>query len=117
MPKNEHFHGLVPAFDQAPAMRFLPEFHRLLQEELNKASRQRIELTKFWAKVITKINSRTVARAEIPDDVIERMAEWEYQMLRGLFLDDDRASYIESERYRALKEETWDRSTPLAKRG
>jgi hypothetical protein len=62
-----------------------------------QALSHRIELTKFWAKVITKTNSRTVARAEIPDDVIERMAEWEYQMLRGLFLDDGRASYIERE--------------------
>jgi cytochrome P450 len=35
------------------------------------------------------------------------MAEWEYQMLRGLFLDDGRASYIERERYRALKAETF----------
>lgn len=98
---------LKPAFDQAPAMRFLPEFHRLLDDELSRASNHRIELTKFWAKVITKINSRTVARAEIPDDVIERMAEWEYQMLRGLFLDESRASYIEREQYRALKEETF----------
>ncbi len=98
---------LKPAFDQAPAMRFLPEFHRLLGDELTKVCNQRIELTKFWAKVITKINSQTVARAEIPDDVIERMAEWEYQMLRGLFLDDGRPSYIERERYRALKAETF----------
>src|SRR5260370_881778 len=67
---------LKPAFDQAPAMRFLPQFHRLLGDELTKACNQRIELTKFWAKVITKINSQTVARAEIPDDVIERMPEW-----------------------------------------
>jgi cytochrome P450 len=85
---------LKPAFDQAPAIRFLPEFHRQLEDELRKVSNQRIELVKFWGKVITKINSRTVARAEIPDDVIERMAEWEYQMLRGLFLDDGRTSYI-----------------------
>jgi cytochrome P450 len=98
---------LKPAFDQTAAMRFLPEFHRLLDDELSKASKQRIELTKFWAKVITKINSRTVARAEIPDEVIERMAEWEYQMLRGLFLDDGRASYIERERYQVLKAETF----------
>jgi cytochrome P450 len=72
-----------------------------------QALSHRIELTKFWAKVITKTNSRTVARAEIPDDVIERMAEWEYQMLRGLFLDDGRASYIEREQYLALKAETF----------
>src|SRR6266403_470688 len=98
---------LKPAFDQAPAMRFLPEFHRLLGDELTKACNQRIELTKYWTKIITKINSQTVARAEIPEDVIERMAEWEYQMLRGLFLDGGRASYIERERYRALKAETF----------
>ncbi len=98
---------LKPAFDQAPAMRFLPEFHRLLEDELTKVSNQPVELTKFWARAITKINSRTVAQAEIPDDVIERMADWEYQMLRGLFLDDGRASYIERERYRALKTETF----------
>jgi cytochrome P450 len=87
---------LKPAFDQAPAMRFLPEFDRLLGDELTKACNQRIELTKFWAKVITKINTQTVARAEIPDDVLERMAEWEYQMLRGLFLDDGRARSLMS---------------------
>ena len=98
---------LKPAFDQAPAIRFLPEFHRQLEDELRKVSNQRIELVKFWGKVITKINSRTVAQAEIPDDVIERMAEWEYQMLRGLFLDDGRTSYIEREAYLALKAETF----------
>jgi len=55
-------------------MRFLPEFHRLLEQELSSVNNERLELTKFWARLITKINSRTVARAEIPDDVIERMA-------------------------------------------
>jgi cytochrome P450 len=100
---------LKPAFDQAPAMRYLPQFNegfrRALAAEAGSgpAGGAPVELVKFWADTITRINAQTVARAEIPDEAIPRLARWEYQMLRGLFLDDARASYVEREEYRALK--------------
>lgn len=101
---------LKPSFDLAPAMRFLPEFNRLFRQELADASvAPTIDLMKLWADIITKINSKTVARAEIPDDVIRRMARWEFQMLHGLFMEQQRPAYIGRDEYRELKAEvmTW----------
>ncbi len=101
---------LKPAFDQAPAMRFLPQFNHLLAQELRTAAAApTVDLMKLWADIITKINSKTVAQADIPDDVIRRMARWEYQMLHGLFLEQQRPDYIGRAEYRALKAEvlTW----------
>jgi cytochrome P450 len=97
---------LKPAFDMAPAMRFLPQFNSGFHAALAAASRggQPVELVKFWADEITRINARTVAQGNLPDEAIPRLARWEYQMLRGLFLDDARASYVQREEYRALKE-------------
>lgn len=97
---------LKPAFDAGPAMRFLPQFNQWLAQELRAAAAApKVELVKLWADIITKINSKTVAQADIPDDVLRRMARWEYQMLHSLFLEQDRLAYVAREEYRALKAE------------
>jgi cytochrome P450 len=101
---------LKPSFDQGPAMRFLPQFNQMFGEELKTAAAAPTnDLMKLWADIITKINSKTVAQADIPDDVIRRMARWEFQMLHGLFLEKQRPAYIGREEYRELKAEvlTW----------
>ncbi|MGJ3242341.1 MAG: cytochrome P450 [Opitutales bacterium] len=99
---------LKPAFTKRAAMRFLPRqnaFYRdLMQRQL--ASGERIELVHFWTEQITRLNARTVAQADIPDEAFADMAVWEVLFLRGLFLDDARPPYIERERYRKLKEKT-----------
>jgi cytochrome P450 len=100
---------LKPAFDQGPAMRFLPQFNRHLAAGLRAAAAApEVDLVKLWADLITKINSKTVAQAEIPDEVLRRMARWEYQMLHGLFLEAERPSYVARPEYRALKAEVMD---------
>jgi len=97
---------LKSSFDQAPAMRFLPQFNQMLARELAAAAAApAVDLMKLWADIITKINSKTVAQADIPDDVLGRMARWEFQMLHGLFLEHERPAYIARNEYRALKAE------------
>jgi cytochrome P450 len=97
---------LKTSFDQAPALRFLPQFNAMLAKEITAAAGEPADLLILWSDLITKINSQTVARAEIPDDVIRRMARWQRQMLRGLFLEEKRAAYVAREEYRELKAET-----------
>ncbi len=95
---------LKPAFDQIPAMRYLPDFNRWFRQDLaTAAARGPVELIRFWGELITKINSKTVAQAEIPEELIPGLARWEFLMLRGLFLDENRADYIAQEHYRELK--------------
>jgi cytochrome P450 len=101
---------LKPSFDQGPAMRFLPQFNKIFAQELKSAAvAPTLDLMKLWADIITKINSKTVAQADIPDDVLRRMARWEFQMLHGIFLEKQRPAYIGRDEYRALKAEvmTW----------
>ncbi len=81
---------LKPAFDQIPAMRYLPEFNHWFKHDLAAAAAARgpVELIKFWGELITKINSKTVAQAEIPEALIPGLSRWDFMMLRCLFLDD-----------------------------
>ena len=95
---------LKPAFDQIPAMRYLPDFNHWFEHDIAAAAAKGpIELITFWGELITKINSKTVAQAEIPDELIPGLARWEFLMLRGLFLDENRKDYIAQEHYRQLK--------------
>jgi cytochrome P450 len=99
---------LKSSFDQAPALRFLPQFNEGVARELAAAAGEPADLVVLGSDMITRINARTVAQAEIPDDVIRRMARWQRQMLRSLFLGEQRAAYVAREEYRQLKAETMD---------
>jgi cytochrome P450 len=97
---------LKSAFDQAPALRFLPQFNAGVARELAAVAGEPADLVVLWSDLITKLNAQTVAQADIPDEVIRRMARWQRQMLRSLFLEEKRAAYVAREEYRQLKAET-----------
>lgn len=109
---EEHRHKrtvLRPAFDLAPAMRYLSQFNSRLHADLGRAGGDTpVDLGKFWAFEITKIASRTAAVCEVPDAVLARMARWEYESLQGLFLEEGRAAYVSRPSYRALHDEVFD---------
>jgi cytochrome P450 len=96
---------LKAAFDQAPARRFLPQFNAGFREALDDAAAKGspVDLILFWTHTITRINTRTVARADMPDDAIPPLMRWQHQMLRGQFLDDASRPCVEREEYRVLK--------------
>jgi cytochrome P450 len=104
-PHKEKRAILKTSFDQAPALRFLPQFNVGMAREIAAAAGEPADLVVLWADLITKINGKTVAQAEIPDDVVRRMARWQRQMLRSLFLEEQRPAYVARDEYRALKEE------------
>lgn len=101
---------LKPAFTMSAAMRYMPTFHQVFREgiEAVAASEDSLDLVPFWAELITWGNSKSVAQADIPRDVVDRMTRWEVQMLRGLFLDDSKASYYERQEYQSLRKETFE---------
>lgn len=96
---------LKPAVNQEPAMRYLPQFLEILREDLkvDTQSSEPLELMTYWADAITWIASKTYVKSDIPKKEIHRLTSWEYQMLRGLFLDDQRHSYIARQAYQELK--------------
>lgn len=96
---------LKPAVNQGPSMRYLPEFLEHLRSELKAetASGEPLELMTYWSEVIVWIASKTYAKSEVPKEEIPRICRWEYQMLRGLFLDDFRHSYVAREEYKEMK--------------
>ncbi|MGB0370025.1 MAG: cytochrome P450 [Opitutales bacterium] len=109
-PHKEKRAYLKPAFTMSSAMKHMPAFHQVFRNGIDEVCRseQPVDIIPFWAELITWGNSRTVAQAEIPKDVTQRMTRWEVQMLRGLFLDDSKASYYEREEYRRLRKETFE---------
>ncbi|MEM7792435.1 MAG: cytochrome P450 [Verrucomicrobiota bacterium] len=96
---------LKPAVNQGPATRYLPQFLEILRRDLKEQSEkdEPMELMTYWAEVIIWIATHTHVRAKIPKEEVPRLARWEYQMLRGLFLDDQRHSYVERQEYKELK--------------
>jgi len=108
---EEHRHKrtvLRPAFDQAPAMRYLPQFNEMLLADLQEAAGGLVDLSKFWAFEITKVASRTAAVCEIPDDILAKMARYEFESLGGLFLEDERPAYISRPSYVQLKKDVFE---------
>lgn len=99
---------LKPAFDQAPALRYLPDFNAILHADLARASAAGpIDLSTFWAFEITKIASQTAAVCQVPDPALAAMARWEFESLQGLFLEEGRAAYVARPSYRALHDEVF----------
>jgi retinoid hydroxylase len=97
---------LKPAFDQAPAMRFLPGFNEWFGRELSGAQgRGPIDLVDFWAQTITKANTKTVAQAEVSDAALKRLVNWETQMLAGIQMGEARHAYYGREEYLQLRTE------------
>jgi cytochrome P450 len=95
---------LKPAFDQGPAMRYLPEYNRIFHEEMAKtAELKRVELVHFWARVICKTQSRTVARVEIDDEMAESLIAWDKALLGGIFRGEQRQAYYAEVEYQRLK--------------
>jgi cytochrome P450 len=96
---------LKPAVNQAPAMRYLPEFLELLRADMavESADGKTMELMTYWADAIAWIATRTHVKAEVPRAEIPRLTRWEYLMLRGLFLDDGRHDYVARQEYQDLK--------------
>jgi cytochrome P450 len=99
---------LKPAFDQAPALRYLPQFNEMLQASLARvAPAGPVDLSRFWAFEITKTASRTAAVCDVPDEILARMARWEFESLHGLFLEDKRAAYVSRPSYRQLHDDVF----------
>ncbi|MEM9026122.1 MAG: cytochrome P450 [Verrucomicrobiota bacterium] len=102
---------LKPASNRGPSMRYLPEFLELLGKELDiETSKDApLELMTYWSEVIVWIAAQTYAQSDVPKSEIPGICRWEYQMLRGLFLDDQRHSYVARQEYQDLKKRAYDR--------
>lgn len=95
---------LKPAFDQAPAMRYLPEFNRLFHEYLMRAAAGGpVDLIEFWAEAIARANTKTVVAADVSEDALRRLVRWEREMLAGLFMREGRHAFYAREDYIRLK--------------
>jgi cytochrome P450 len=97
---------LKPAFDQAPAMRYLPGFNEWFHRELAAANGGGpVELVEFWAETITKANSQTVAQADISQAALKRLVRWEREMLAGIQMGEARHPYYARKEYLQLRAE------------
>jgi cytochrome P450 len=95
---------LKPAFDLAPAMRYLPGFNECSHLELEAAvGRGPVELVEFWAETITRANSKTVAQADISGAALKRLVRWEREMLAGIQLGEARHVHYGREEYVQLR--------------
>jgi cytochrome P450 len=96
---------LKPAFDQAPAMRYLPAYNSLFHTAMQEAAQmEKVDLVAFWGKKICLTQSQTVAQTTIPEDVIVQMIEWEKILVNGIRLfGEERRAYYHQSRYLELK--------------
>jgi cytochrome P450 len=97
---------LKPAFDQAPAMRYLSDFNRCFHEDLGGAvAAGPVDLIEFWSEAITRANTKTVAQVELSRPALKRLVRWERELLAGLALGEGRHAYYAREEYVQLKAE------------
>jgi retinoid hydroxylase len=95
---------LKPAFDQAPAMRYLPAYNGIFHMEMNGTpALEKIDTVHWWAKTICRAQSQTVARTEMSEDELEQFIAWEKKMLNGIRLGEERLIYYADKDYLALK--------------
>lgn len=94
---------LKPAFDQGPAMRFLPGFNVCCRAALERAQdKGAVEMVEFWAETIAWANTQTVSRVDLPDGELKRLVRWEREMLAGIFLGESRHAHYARPEYQAL---------------
>jgi cytochrome P450 len=97
---------LKPAFDQAPAMRYVAEFNQAFHGELQAAEGGGpVDLVEFWAEAIAKTNARTVARADLSATALTRLVRWEREMLAGIHLGEARHAHYGRSEYVQLRAE------------
>ena len=95
---------LKPAFDQAPAMRYLPQYNVIFHEELKQAPQEEaVDMVHFWARTLCKTNTKTVSQTAISDEVLDRIVLWEKLLLGGLLLGEQRRAYYTDPEYLSLK--------------
>jgi cytochrome P450 len=91
---------LKPAFDQAPAMRYLPQYNTIFRESLGQIpSDTKLDSVHWWARTICHAQSKTVARTEMSEEVLDQMVAWEKLLLNGLRLGDERLIYYSDPGY------------------
>jgi cytochrome P450 len=95
---------LKPAFDQAPAMRYLPQYNAIFREKVSEAAqRDKLDSVHWWASTICRAQAQTVARAEMSEEVLAQMVAWEKFLLSGLRLGEERLTYYADPDYLAKK--------------
>jgi len=100
---------LKPAFDVAPAMRYLPQFNASFHAGLAAVSgRGPIDLVEFWAEAITIANTQTVAQVELGLEKLQRLVRWERELLPGIQMGDARHAYYARPEYVALRAEAME---------
>jgi retinoid hydroxylase len=100
---------LKPAFDQGPAMRYLPEYNAGFARELAAPAQPRFrDNITFWAEAITKLNTQTVARVDLDETTLKRMVRWEREMLGGILIGEARHEYYLRPEYVRLREEAME---------
>jgi cytochrome P450 len=100
---------LKPAFDQGPAMRYLPEYNAGFARELARTADPSLrENITFWAEAITKLNAETVARVDLDEATLKRMVRWEREMLGGILIGESRHEYYRRPEYVRLREEAME---------
>lgn len=96
---------LKGAFDQGPAMRYLPEFNRRFHAKLaDAAEREPLDLIRFWAETIVEANTHTVVQANVSERALKRLVRWESEMLEGISLGEGRHAFYGREEYAQLRE-------------
>ena len=95
---------LKPAFDQMPAMRYLPQYNAIFHDKLKETpALEKIDTVHWWAKTICRAQSQTVAHAEMSEEVLEKFVTWEKALLNGIRLGEQRFTYYQDENYLQMK--------------
>jgi cytochrome P450 len=95
---------LKPAFDQLPAMRYLPQYNAIFHQKLKETpAQEKIDTVHWWASTICRAQSQTVARTEMSDEVLEQLISWEKHLLSGIRLGEERITHYADDNYVRMK--------------
>lgn len=96
------------AFSFSANVRFLPRFQALFLEHIQTiVNRGPTDFTHYWAHLNAKINFQTIAQFDLPEEVIERLTDWQLLLMKGVLIQDKekRHEVLQNENYLSYKKE------------
>jgi hypothetical protein len=87
-------------------MRHLPALHAYTAKALAEfAGQPSVNFLRCWLNLICRFRFQSFLQASVSDEVVDRIAEWQFQFIHGIALGERRHAYYARPEYVALRDE------------
>ncbi len=102
-PHLEKRLNLKAGFGFNPVMRHLPAVSRVVSDSLSNNANHEVDLYDFCTQTIVRASGRTMVEADLSEEMICRMANFEERFMYGLNLGEDRKRFFSHPDYLEVK--------------